>query len=114
MTGMVKVVRFHEAGGPKVLRIEDLRPSQPGPGEVRLRVEAIGPNRAEALFRSGQYLEPAKYPARIGYKAAGIIDAVGSGVDASQPGEAVSDEGLERARSLFQEMFASSPASPEP
>ena len=102
---MVKVVRFHEVGGPKVLRIEDLRPRQPGPGEVRLR--------AEALFRSGQYLEPAKYPARIGYEAAGIIDAVGSGVDAFQPGEAVSDEGLERARWLFHEMFASSPASPE-
>jgi NADPH:quinone reductase-like Zn-dependent oxidoreductase len=54
---MVKVVRFHEPGGPEVLRIEDLPPRDPGPGEVRLRVEAIGLNRAEVLFRSGQYLE---------------------------------------------------------
>jgi NADPH:quinone reductase-like Zn-dependent oxidoreductase len=87
---MARVVRFHEAGGPEVLRIEDLPPREPGPGEVRLRVEAIGLNRAEALFRSGQYLESAKYPARIGYEAAGPVDAVGSGVDAFQPGEAVS------------------------
>ena len=87
---MVRVVRFREAGGPEVLRIEDLPPRDPGPGEVRLRVEAIGLNRAEALFRSGQYLEPAKYPARIGYEAAGVVDAVGSGVEAVEPGEAVS------------------------
>ena len=87
---MVKVVRFHECGGPEVLQIEDLPPREPGPGEVRLRVEAIGLNRAEAMFRSGQYLEPPKPPARIGYEAAGVVDAVGSGVDAFQPGDAVS------------------------
>jgi hypothetical protein len=63
-SGMVKVVRFHETGGPEVLRIEDLPPREPWPGEVRLRVEAIGLNRAEALFRSGQYLDAAKFPAR--------------------------------------------------
>ena len=68
---MVKVVRFHETGGPDVLRIEDLPPREPGPNEVRINVEAIGLNRAEAMFRSGQYLEPAKFPARIGYEAAG-------------------------------------------
>ena len=87
---MVKVVRFHEPGGPEVLRIDDLPPREPGPGEVRLRVEAIGLNRAEALFRSGRYLEAAVYPARIGYEAAGVVDAVGDGVEAFQPGDAVS------------------------
>ena len=87
---MVKVVRFHECGGPEVLRIEDLPPRDPGPGEVRLSVEAIGLNRAEALFRAGQYLESPKHPAQIGYEAAGVVDAVGGGVDAFQPGDAVS------------------------
>ena len=87
---MTRVVRLHETGGPEVLRIEDLPPREPGPAEVRINVEAIGLNRAEALFRSGQYLEPAKFPARIGYEAAGRIDAVGAAVDAFLPGDSVS------------------------
>jgi NADPH:quinone reductase-like Zn-dependent oxidoreductase len=87
---MVKVVRFHETGGPDVLRIEELPPREPGPDEVRINVEAIGLNRAEAMFRSGQYLEPVTLPARIGYEAAGRIDAVGSAVEGFRPGDAVS------------------------
>ncbi|GIH61677.1 hypothetical protein [Microbispora siamensis] len=50
---MSKTVRFHEIGGAEVLRLDDLEPGEPGPGEVRIRVEAIGVNRAEILFRSG-------------------------------------------------------------
>lgn len=66
---MAKVVRLHETGGPEVLRIEDLPSREPGRGEVRLRGEAIALNRAETLFPFGQYLEPAKLPARIGCEA---------------------------------------------
>ncbi len=87
---MARIVRLHEAGGPEVLRIETWQPTDPGPGEVRLRVDAIGLNRAEALFRAGQYLENPRYPTRIGYEAAGIVDAIGSGVDGFKPGDAVS------------------------
>lgn len=86
---MAKVVRFHELGGPEVLRIEDFDVGDPGPGEVRLRVQAIGLNRAEALFRAGHYLEAAKLPARLGYEAAGIVDAVGSDVADLAVGDAV-------------------------
>ena len=50
---MSKVVRIHEQGAPEVLRIEDLEVGAPGPGEVRLRIEAIGLNRSEAMFRAG-------------------------------------------------------------
>lgn len=46
-------MRFHETGGPEVLRIEDVDPGAPGPGEVLLQIAAIGINRAEALFRKG-------------------------------------------------------------
>ncbi len=86
---MAKVVRFHELGGPEVLRIEDLDVADPGPGEVRLRVHAIGLNRAEALFRAGHYLEAAKLPARLGYEAAGSIEAVGPDVTDLAVGDAV-------------------------
>lgn len=87
---MPKVVRFHETGGPEVLRIEDLPVAEPGPNEVRIKVEALGLNRAEAMFRMGQYIEAPQLPARLGYEAAGVVDAVGSGVTGFKPGDAVS------------------------
>jgi NADPH:quinone reductase-like Zn-dependent oxidoreductase len=87
---MAKVVRFYETGGPEVLRIEDEPVREPGANKIRMRVEAIGLNRAEVLFRAGQYLETPKLPARIGYEAAGVVDAIGEGVAAFTPGEAVS------------------------
>ena len=51
-----KVVRFHEAGNISVLKIEDLPINEPSEGEVRIKVKAIGLNRAEIMFREGQYL----------------------------------------------------------
>ena len=87
---MPKIVRFHETGDAGVLRIEELPLTEPGKGEVRLRVEAIGLNRAEVMFRQGQYLENPECPSRIGYEAAGIVDAVGDGVDAVRIGDRVS------------------------
>lgn len=87
---MPKIVRFHETGGAEVLRIEDLPLAEPGEGEVRLRVEAIGLNRAEIMFREGHYLEAPELPSRLGYEAAGIVDAVGPGVSGVQAGECVS------------------------
>ncbi|MEW1843678.1 zinc-dependent alcohol dehydrogenase family protein [Nonomuraea angiospora] len=88
---MARTVRFHEVGGPEVMRLEDLEPGEPGPGEVRIRVDAIGVNRAEALFRSGRYIEPVKrFPAGLGSEAAGVIEAVGPGVTGFEEGQAVS------------------------
>jgi NADPH:quinone reductase-like Zn-dependent oxidoreductase len=77
---MTKTVRFHEFGGPEVLGFESLEVGEPGAGEVRVRVEAIGLNRAESAFRSGRYIEKAQLPARLGYEAAGAIEALGEGV----------------------------------
>lgn len=87
---MARVVRFHEIGGPENLRIEDLPTQQPGKGEVRLRVQAVGLNRAESMFYHDRYLERPQLPSRIGYEAAGIVEAVGEGVDQSWIGKAVS------------------------
>ena len=75
-----KIVRFHELGGPQVLQIEDLPLPEPGPGEVRLRVRAIGLNRAECVFRKGQYLVQPKLPSKLGYEASGIVEAIGPNV----------------------------------
>ncbi|HEV2678680.1 MAG TPA: zinc-dependent alcohol dehydrogenase family protein [Aliidongia sp.] len=87
---MTRVVRFHEHGGPEVLRIEDVDTRDPGRGEVQIRVKALGLNRAEALLRSGNYIETPPLPSGLGLEAAGLVEAVGAGVDDFVPGEAVS------------------------
>ncbi|MFI9723421.1 zinc-dependent alcohol dehydrogenase family protein [Streptomyces sp. NPDC052396] len=88
---MSRTVLFHELGGPEVLRLEDVEVGDPGPGEVRIRVDAIGLNRAEVLFRSGHYIVPVKqFPARLGTEAAGVVEAVGEGVSGLRPGQPVS------------------------
>jgi NADPH:quinone reductase-like Zn-dependent oxidoreductase len=87
---MAKIVRFHTTGSADVLKLEDLPTPEPGEGEVRLKVEAIGLNRAEIMFREGQYLEAPNFPSGIGYEAAGVIDAVGPGVTDIQIGDRVS------------------------
>lgn len=88
---MVKAVRFHELGGPEVLRLEDVEIGAPGPGELLIRVDAIGLNRAETLFRGGRYIEPVKaFPAGLGTEAAGVIEAIGPHVTGFETGESVS------------------------
>jgi len=87
---MARIVRFHRAGGPEVLTIEQVEVPSPGGGEVRIAVKALGLNRAEAMFRSGRYLEQPVFPARLGYEAAGTIDALGQGVQGFDIGDAVS------------------------
>jgi NADPH:quinone reductase-like Zn-dependent oxidoreductase len=87
---MARVVRFHKVGGPEVLQVEEVEVPQPGKGEVQIRVKALGLNRAESMFRRGQYLEEPKLPARLGYEAAGTVAAVGPGVQGFKVGDAVS------------------------
>ncbi|WP_263382530.1 zinc-dependent alcohol dehydrogenase family protein [Granulicella arctica] len=75
---------------PKVLKLEDLPIPEPGPGEVRLRVKALGLNRAEVMFRQGQYLYAPELPSQLGYEASGTVEAVGPDVDATWLGKTVS------------------------
>lgn len=84
-----RTVRFHALGGPEVLQIDELELYEPGAGEVCIRVEAIGLNRAEAAFRAGQYLEQPALPSGLGYEAAGVIEALGPGVEGFRAGDAV-------------------------
>jgi NADPH:quinone reductase-like Zn-dependent oxidoreductase len=86
---MPKAVRFYQTGGPENLKIEDAPAREPGNDEVKLRVQATGLNRAESLYCRGQYLEKPELPSRLGYEAAGIVEAVGPGVDKSWIGKRV-------------------------
>jgi NADPH:quinone reductase-like Zn-dependent oxidoreductase len=86
---MPKAVRFHTIGGPENLKIEDLPERAPGNGEVKLRVKAVGLNRAESLYMRGHYFERPELPSRIGYEAAGVVETVGPDVDKSWVGKHV-------------------------
>ncbi|MBW4039596.1 MAG: zinc-dependent alcohol dehydrogenase family protein [Acidobacteria bacterium] len=85
-----KVVRFHTTGEAEVLQLEELPVPEPAAGEVRIRVKAIGLNRAEVMFRKGQYLVQPKLPSMLGYEASGTVEAVGPGVDGAWMGKIVS------------------------
>jgi NADPH:quinone reductase-like Zn-dependent oxidoreductase len=70
--------------------VDELPLPEPSTGEVRLRVKAIGLNRAEVMFRQGKYLVSPVLPSKLGYEASGIIEAIGSGVDKSWLGKIAS------------------------
>lgn len=87
---MSRSVRFSELGGPEVLTLDEVEVPPPGPGEVRIRTRALGLNRAEVMFRSGQYVVKPELPSTIGYEASGEVESVGSGVRGLKVGDAVS------------------------
>ncbi|RQH07086.1 zinc-dependent alcohol dehydrogenase family protein [Paraburkholderia dinghuensis] len=86
---MTRTVKFANAGGPEVLKFVDEPARSPMSGEVRIKVKAIGINRAESMWRNDQYIEPVNFPAGLGYEAAGIVDAVGADVTSFAPGDEV-------------------------
>ena len=87
---MSRTIKFSKAGGPEVLEFIDEQVAAPAPHEVRIKVKAIGLNRADVMWRNDAYIEPVKFPAGLGYEVAGIIDAVGKDVTGLAVGDAVS------------------------
>lgn len=83
MTARIIVIRQH--GGPEVLEIEERPLGEPGPGEVRIRHEAVGLNFIDTYQRKGVY--PMSLPAALGQEAAGVVEAVGAGVTHLAPGD---------------------------
>ncbi|VVE05689.1 2-haloacrylate reductase [Pandoraea iniqua] len=87
---MSKIVRFHRIGGPEVLQFDNVDVPRPSTGEVQIRVKALGINRAEVMYRAGQYLIDPQFPAKLGYEASGEVAAVGPGVTGFAVGDDVS------------------------
>jgi NADPH2:quinone reductase len=90
---MAKAVRMHKCGGPEVLQWEQYDPGQPGPGEVRLRQEAVGLNFIDIYHRTGLYPLPS-LPATPGMEGAGVVEAVAAGVTEVAVGDRVAYAGL--------------------
>jgi NADPH:quinone reductase-like Zn-dependent oxidoreductase len=87
---MTRTIMFSKSGGPEVLEFIETEVRLPGPNEVRIKVKAIGINRAESMWRNDQYVESPIFPAGLGYEAAGIVDAVGKDVTDFAVGDIVS------------------------
>jgi len=85
-----KLIRFHQTGGPHVLRIDEIPQSEPRENEVVVRVKAVGLSRIDVLWREGGYVEDPVFPAQIGYDAAGTVEAVGAKVVGFNVGDRVS------------------------
>jgi NADPH2:quinone reductase len=88
---MAKAIRFHEKGGPEVLRVEETAVGDPGPGQARVRHTAIGVNFIDTYHRTGLY--PLPLPSGLGTEGAGIVEAVGEGVKHVRPGDRVAYAG---------------------
>ena len=86
---MVAAVRVHKAGGPEVLKFEDVDVPAPGPGQIRVRQGAIGINYIDTYFRAGAYPPPNGYPFILGNEGSGDVVAVGPGVTDFKVGDRV-------------------------
>lgn len=85
----MKAVTFDRVGGPEVLAYGEAPDPKLRPGKVLIKNHAIGINFADTLFRQGQYLMQPKFPDVPGLEAAGVVEAVGDGVDGVRPGDRV-------------------------
>ena len=84
---MPKAIRFYQAGGPEVLKLETVEAGDPGPGQARVRHTYIAVNFIDVYFRTGRY--PAALPSGLGSNAVGVVEAVGPGVTDIRAGDRV-------------------------
>jgi len=85
---VTKAIRIHKTGGPEVLKWEEVKVGEPGEGEIRVRHTAIGLNYIDVYFRTGLYPGP-DLPFSLGLEAAGVVEAVGKGVEDLSQGDRV-------------------------
>lgn len=84
----MKSIRVHQFGGPETLKLEELPDPKAGPGQVVVKLEAIGVNPVETYIRAGKY-GPKPFPYTPGSDAAGVVESIGDGVKSVQPGDRV-------------------------
>jgi len=89
----MKAIRVHEFGSVEVMRYEDVPLPEPGAGEARVKLEAIGVNYIDIYHRSGQY--KGALPLTLGQEGAGVVDAIGPGVTEVKPGDRVAFAGAQ-------------------
>ena len=80
-----RAVRIDQHGGPEELKLVEVQVGDPGPGQIRIRHQAIGLNFIDVYQRSGLY--PMSLPVQLGMEASGVVEAVGEGVTHLQPGD---------------------------
>ena len=88
---MTYAIRMHRAGGPEVLQWEEVEVGPPGPGQAKLRQEAVGLNYIDVYHRTGLY--PQQFPFTPGVEGAGVVESVGEGVTTVKPGDRVAYAG---------------------
>ena len=84
----MKAIRVHQFGGPEVLRLEEVPDPRPGPGQVVVKLHAVGINPVDTYIRKGIY-GPKDFPYTPGTDAAGVVESVGEGVKKYKPGDRV-------------------------
>lgn len=89
MANRMKALRIHEHGGPEVMRIEEIPIPEPGPGEVRVKMEACGLNYSDIMAREGRYLRKTHLPHILGHEFCGVIDKPGADTDGWSAGQRV-------------------------
>src|SRR5215510_8804140 len=89
----MKAIRVNQFGGPEVFRLEEVPTPRPGPGEVLVRIHAIGVNPVETYIRAGTYARLPKLPYTPGTASAGVIEQLGDSVTEFKPGYRVYTSG---------------------
>lgn len=107
-----KAIRLREYGGPEVMEYVDVELAEPAPGEATVRHTAIGLNFIDTYHRTGLY--PMELPTGLGSEAAGIVEAVGAGVDDVKPGDRVVYTGRPADSYSLQRNFAANQLVPIP
>jgi NADPH2:quinone reductase len=110
----MKAIRIHEFGGPEVMKVEEVPDLTAGPGQVVVRVKAVGVNPVDTYIRSGAYAVKPPLPYTPGLDAAGTVEAVGEGVESVKVGERVYVAGTLRGAYAEQALCDAAQVHPLP